>query len=95
MDTKKYLNCWVCDNIVSRAGAVALYHSVFPRVFVETTNDVLYLADYDTWRAKTVVSWIDEADSEIKEAVLEMLWDFSVLQEEEEENYSNNEDWDI
>lgn len=88
-----YKNCFFCDNIVDNAGVVGLYHSAFPRVFVKTKDEQLWFATFDEWFEASEVDWIDNPDEEIKEIVLNLLWNFSVLQEQkEDELYNENTD---
>lgn len=71
---------------------IGLYHSAYPRVFVKTKDPRnLWFVDYEDWLSASEIDWFDEADEEIKEAVLQMLWDFSVLQEQKEEEYGEED----
>ena len=92
MDVYDYKNCWYCDNIVAHPEFVGLLYLDFPRCFVLVRNkDEYYGAkDYDRFMANSVVevNWLDPNDrvsAEEKEAVLIKLWNFSVKQEEAEE----------
>ena len=85
-------NCWYCDNIVSHPEFVGLLYLDFPRCFVLVRNKDEYFGakDYDTFMANSVVevNWLDPNDrvsDDEKEAVLIKLWNFSVKQEEKEE----------
>ena len=61
-------------------------------MFVKTKDPQnLWFVEYDEWLSASEIDWIDEADEEIKEAVLTMLWDFSVLQEQKEEEYGEED----
>lgn len=88
----KYENCFFCDNLVSGLDTIGLYHSAYPRVFVKTKDPRnLWFVDYEDWLNASEIDWIDEADEEIKKSVLTMLWDFSVLQEQKEEEYGKED----
>lgn len=83
----QYMSCFFCDNIVCRDGEVGLLHLEYPRCFVITLDDSdFWLSDYDYWLSRSVVNWLDEdGTEEERDEVLAKLWNFSILQEEEEE----------
>ena len=78
---QKYVACWYCDNIIDHPEQVGLLYLGFP--------------SFDEFLNYAKPNWLDPADkgkpSEQRE-VLELLWNFSVEQErEEDELYKERE----
>lgn len=90
MINKKYAGCWYCDNIIDQPEQVGLLHLGFPRCFVliPNSND-FYFSTFEKFiEGLCEVNWLDPNDkgtSAEQQRVLELLWNFSVEQEEEEE----------
>ena len=102
MDKQEYTGCWYCDNIIDHPEQVGLLHLGFPRCFVLIPNRREFqFSTFESFLKMAKVNWLDPSDKgtekEQKE-VLELLWDFSVEQEnKEEELYGERgmeeEDW--
>lgn len=93
---QKYIACWYCDNIIDHPDQVGLLYLGFPRCFVLIPNsNEFYFSTFEEFlNGASQINWLDPNDkgtpSDQKE-VLTMLWNFSVEQEEkEEEIYENN-----
>lgn len=90
MEKENYTACWYCDNIVSHPGQIGLLYLDFPRCFVLIPNDAdLVFATFEDFSDSiTEINWIDPSDkgtpSEQRE-VLRILWNFTIRQEEREE----------
>lgn len=90
MINQKYAGCWYCDNIIDHSKQVGLLHLGFPRCFVLIPNSgEFYFSTFEEFKeALCEVNWLDPNDKgtiKEQEAVLELLWNFSVEQEEREE----------
>lgn len=86
-----YPGCWYCDNIIDHPQQVGLLHLGFPRCFVLIPNsDEFYFSTFEEFKAGlSEVNWLDPSDKgsvKEQEYVLELLWQFSIDAEEEEEN---------
>ncbi len=103
MENENYTACWYCDNIVSHHGQIGLLYLDFPRCFVLIPNDAdLVFASFEDFTSSiTEINWLDPHDkgtpSEQME-VLRILWNFTIRQEEKEEelydlNNEYDEDW--
>lgn len=99
---QKYAGCWYCDNIIEHPEQIGLLHLGFPRCFVLIPNSGdFYFSTFEEFLHYSQVNWLDPSDKgtpEEQREVLELLWDFSIEQEEEEEHlYSdrNEERYDI
>jgi hypothetical protein len=93
MKNQKYIGCWYCDNIIDHPEQVGLLYLGFPRCFVLIPqSDEFYFSTFEEFKAGlSEINWLDPSDKgtiEEQEEVLELLWNFSVKQEEEEENRS-------
>ena len=85
-----YSSCWYCDNILDHDDQVGLLYLGFPRCFVLIPNKMdFYFSTFESFkRGVTQINWLDPADKgteEEREAVLIKLWNFSILQEKEED----------
>lgn len=93
---QKYVACWYCDNIIDHPEQVGLLYLGFPRCFVlMPSSEEFYFSTFDEFLNYAKPNWLDPADkgkpSEQRE-VLELLWNFSVEQErEEDELYKERE----
>lgn len=90
MTNQKYPGCWYCDNIVDHPDQVGLLHLGFPRCFILIpSSDEFYFSTYEDFvEGLCEVNWLDPADKGTKveqEKVLRLLWNFSVEQENREE----------
>lgn len=102
IDVYDYTNCFYCDNLIAHPNIVGLLYLGFPRCFVLVRNKDEYFGarDYDTFMAKSVVevNWLDpseRASKADKEVVLIKLWNFSMAQEDmEDELYEQNRGYD-
>lgn len=88
---QKYPGCWYCDNIIDHPQQVGLLHLGFPRCFVLIPNSGdFYFSTFEEFKAGlSEVNWLDPSDkgsAKEQEHVLELLWQFSLEVEEEEEN---------
>lgn len=95
MKEQKYPGCWYCDNIVDHPGQVGLLYLGFPRCFVLIPNSGdFYFATFDQFlKGLCEVNWLDPADKgsrEEQQQILELLWNFSIDQEKEEERLYGN-----
>lgn len=93
MNIKDYNSCWYCDNIVDHQDQVGLLHLDFPRCFVLIPNNT----DFQLSRAEDFkneycqINWLDPSEhvsEQIRNKVLDRLWNFMVTQENKEENLS-------
>ncbi len=88
-----YSACWYCDNILDHPEQVGLLYLGFPRCFVLIPNSLdFYFATYEDFkRGISQINWLDPSDKgteDEQEAVLIKLWNYSILQEAEEERLS-------
>lgn len=97
MDTQKYIGCWYCDNIIDHPEQVGLLHLGFPRCFILIPNSgEFYFSTFEEFMdGLCQIHWLDPSDKgtpEEQKRVLELLWNFSIEQEEKEEKlYSGME----
>lgn len=90
MKRQEYAGCWYCDNLIDYPDQIGLLYLGFPRCFVLIPDPLEFLfCTYDEFREGLCeVNWLDPNDSgtiEEQEAVLRLLWNFSIDQLEEEE----------
>ena len=92
IDIYDYTNCFYCDNLIAHPDIVGLLYLGFPRCFILVRNKDEYFGakDYDTFMKNSVVeiNWLDpneRASEADKETVLIKLWNFSVAQEDMED----------
>lgn len=95
-DPKKYcFNCFYCDNIVSQPDVVGLLYLGFPRCFVLIPNAFYEFKSYEDFVNGAIkINWLDPNEPRTKDEeveVLTKLWNFSVLQEREEERLYDEE----
>ena len=99
MKDQKYIACWYCDNIIDHPEQVGLLHLGFPRCFVLIPNSKeFYFSTFDEFcHGISQINWFDPSDKgtlEEQNRVLELLWNFSIEQEEkEDELFEDNEDF--
>lgn len=96
MDNQKYVGCWYCDNIIDHADQVGLLYLGFPRCFVLIpSNEEFYFSTFKEFtEGLCEVNWLDPKDKGTpaeQQQVLELLWNFSIEQEEEDERRSELE----
>lgn len=89
MDKQKYIGCWYCDNIIDHPEQVGLLYLGFPRCFVLIPNSGdFYFSTYEEFvNGLCAVNWLDPSDKgtpEEQRQVLELLWNFSIEQENKE-----------
>lgn len=95
MDKQKYAGCWYCDNIIDHPDQAGLLYLGFPRCFVliPSSSD-FYFSTYDEFvDGVCEINWLDPSDQgtpEEQRKVLTTLWNFSIEQENEEENLYNS-----
>lgn len=99
MDNQKYIGCWYCDNIIDHPGQIGLLHLGFPRCFVLIPSEAeFYFSTFEQFiNGVSEINWLDPSDKgtpEEQQRVLEMLWNFSVEQEEEEERLYEEGEYD-
>lgn len=90
-----YRDCWYCDNIVTNPDAIGLLYLGTPRCFVVAPSKrEFYFGDYESFEQSAVVEWLDggNVSANDQERVLTLLWNFSVRQEQMEEEMA--EEWD-
>lgn len=89
MDRQEYAGCWYCDNIIDHPEQVGLLHLGFPRCFVLIpSSKEFYFSTFDEFLKYARPNWLDPSDrgtEKEQREVLERLWNFSVAQEEKEE----------
>lgn len=97
MDKQKYIGCWYCDNIIDHPDQVGLLYLGFPRCFVLIPNSLEFqFSTYEEFiNGISQINWLDPKEisnysSYEKEKVLTLLWNFSVEQENREEELYNN-----
>ena len=96
-------NCYYCDNILDYPNQIGLLYLGFPRCFVRFENNCeSYFTDYDFWRENiATIDWLEPKESSNyteseKEEVLQILWNFLCLQEEEEDRlFEENNGYEI
>lgn len=84
--------CWYCDNIINCPDNVGLLYLGFPRcmMIIPNLKELLYNS-YDDLIKVAKIEWLDPAEPRTKqeeEYVLTTLYNFSILQEQEEERLS-------
>lgn len=94
MSKREYIGCWYCDNILDHPEQVGLLHLGFPRCFVLIPNaNDFYFSTFDEFLEYAKPNWLDPKDKGTPEEqmkVLELLWNFSVDQENKEEKLYGN-----
>ena len=104
MKEQKFIGCWYCDNIIDHPNQIGLLHLGFPRCFVLIPNSKkFYFSTYEEFiKGASEINWLDPKDihnysEREKEEVLIRLWNFSIEQENKEDELyeSMNEDEDI
>ncbi len=90
MKDQKYIGCWYCDNIIDHPEQVGLLHLGFPRCFVLIPNSKeFYFSTFEQFLdGLCKVNWLDPSDKgtpQEQQEVLELLWNFSIEQENEED----------
>lgn len=100
MKEDNYIGCWYCDNIIDHPEQVGLLHLGFPRCFVliPSSGD-FYFATFESFLQMAQVNWLDPSDSGTEREqreVLRLLWNFSVRQEEREDELYGDRltDWE-
>lgn len=94
MSKNKYIGCWYCDNIIDHPEQVGLLHLGFPRCFILIPNSAeFYFSTFKEFiDGLCEVNWLDPTDKGTpteQKQVLELLWNFSVKQEAEEERQAS------
>lgn len=89
MSGDKYIGCWYCDNIIDHPEQVGLLHLGFPRCFILIPNSAeFYFSTFKEFiDGLCEVNWLDPNDKGTpteQKQVLELLWNYSIKQEEEE-----------
>lgn len=89
MKEDNYAGCWYCDNIIDHPEQVGLLHLGFPRCFVLIpSSSEFYFSTFESFIQIAKVNWLDPSDhgtSQEQREVLVKLWNFSVEQENKEE----------
>ena len=89
MKEDNYVGCWYCDNIIDHPEQVGLLHLGFPRCFVLIpSSGEFYFSTFESFRQMAQVNWLDPSDcgtAKEQKEVLVKLWNFSVEQEERED----------
>ena len=79
--------------IIYHPEQVGLLHLGFPRCFVLIPNSGdFYFSTFEEFLHYSQVNWLDPSDKgtpEEQREVLELLWDFSIEQEEKEERLAS------
>ena len=103
MNYEEYKHCFYCDNILTEPHQVGLLHLDFPRCFVQIPDDeAFYWGTFEEFlngkkNGFVRINWLDPNDSATeteRNEVLRKLWNFSILQEQEEENWAVDRDID-
>lgn len=98
MKNDKYTACWYCDNILDHPEQVGLLYLGFPRCFVLIPNSRdFYFSTFEKFvNGASQINWLDPSDkgsSREQKEVLTLLWNFSIEQEnKEEELYEEREE---
>lgn len=95
MAEQKYTACWYCDNIVDHPDQIGLLHLGFPRCFVLIPSyGDFYFSTLDEFiSGATQINWLDPSDKGTpneQRKVLKTLLEFSLEQEEKEEELYGN-----
>lgn len=90
MANQKYIGCWYCDNLIDHPEQVGLLYLGFPRCFVliPSSGDFQFSTFEEFIEGLCEVNWLDPEDKgtpKEQQEVLEMLWNFSIENEEEDE----------
>lgn len=90
MNNQKYIGCWYCDNIIDHPEQIGLLYLGFPRCFVLIPSSFeFYFSTFEEFRVGlSAINWLDPTDKgthEEQEKVLNLLWNFSIEQEKEDE----------
>lgn len=90
MDSQKYIGCWYCDNLIDHPEQVGLLYLGFPRCFILIPNSTEFcFSTFEQFKdGLCEVNWLDPSDKgtpKEQEEVLRLLWNFSVEQENKEE----------
>ena len=89
MKEDNYVGCWYCDNIIDHPEQVGLLHLGFPRCFVLIpSSGEFYFSTFESFLQMAQVNWLDPSDCgtpQEQREVLRLLWNFSVRQEERED----------
>lgn len=89
MKEDDYVGCWYCDNIIDHPEQVGLLHLGFPRCFVLIpSSGEFYFSTFESFLQMAQVNWLDPSDSGTPQEQMEVLvklWNFSVEQEERED----------
>lgn len=95
MKEDEYIGCWYCDNIIDHPEQIGLLHLGFPRCFVLVPNsEKFHFSTFEDFLEYAKPNWLDPSDPgtpEEQEEVLIRLWNFSVEQEEKEEELYGND----
>lgn len=97
IDPQEFAACFWCDNIVTNGydGLIGLLHLGFPRCIILIRDIANFeFSDYDSWRENIAdIQWLDPNDKGTpreQEEVITRLWNFSVLYDEKNEEYFND-----
>ena len=96
--SEEYKDCWYCDNLISHPNKVMLLHLAYPKIKVTIKSEKFMPADFDfmDFYDKNVVdieylgNQEDSLDFVAVEHALTKLWNFSILQEEIDEEIADN-----
>lgn len=96
--SEEYKDCWYCDNLISHPNEVMLLHLAYPKIKVTIKSEKFMSADFDFMinYDKNVVdieyleNQEDSLDIVAVEQALTKLWNFSILQEEIDEEIADN-----
>ena len=91
-----FKDCWYCDNLISHPDEVMLLHLAPPRLAVRIKATKYYALEFEDFYDKEFCSLelLDDCNGDVSaeqlEQVLTKLWNFSVLQEEIDEEIIND-----
>lgn len=95
--TEEYKDCWYCDNLISHPNHVMLLHLAYPKIKVMIKSEKFMSANFDFMdfydKNITDIEYIGDPDEstdyEATRIALEKLWNFSILQEEIDEEIAD------
>lgn len=96
--SEEYKDCWYCDNLISHPNEVMLLHLAYPKIKVTIKSEKFMSADFDFMdfydNNITNIEYLenteDSSDYAATKIALTKLWNFSILQEEIDEEIADN-----
>ena len=95
MAKQEFVGCWYCDNLVDHPDQIGLLHLGFPRcmVLVPSMSDLIFSTFEKFRNGVSAINWLDPSDCgtpKDQEEVLRLLWNFSIAQEQAEDELAES-----